>query len=298
MKQISEVEAYWNSNPCHASIYFGNPDKKAAFTQIEKERYSVFTRILKFARFDSFQGKRVLEIGCGIGTDGIQFARNGAIYTGVDLTDAAINIARERFALFDEQGEFIKINAEKLPFLENYFDYVYSFGVIHHSPQPELIVDEIYRVLKPGGSITIMLYNRTSFYYLIEVKIIRKIFFNFCQNERFCKAIFSIFNKKYACSFERFRNKLVSMKKNNPKPNNDEWVSMNTDDVFCPIARVYSKSDARKLFRKLRDFSSAVWFIDQENWFLWILFCRFLPKAIKKHLELKFGWFRMVQAKK
>jgi len=223
---------------------------------------------------------------------------HGAFYTGVDLTESAVEITKERFSLFKQAGDILKINAEKLPFPDEYFDHVYSFGVIHHSPYPEKIADEIYRVLKHGGTVTIMLYNRTSFYYLFEIKIIRRLFFAICHKERFCRSLFTLVNKRQIPRFEAFRKKLAEIKVIKKTPTKGEWISMNTDDVFCPIARVYSNTDAKKLFHKFRVFKSTVWFIDKDNWFLWLAFGRVIPPLIERWLELNFGWFRMIRAKK
>src|SRR5262249_1322595 len=129
------------------------------------------------ANFTGFRGKDVLEIGCGIATDGLEFARNGARYVGVDLTPAAIELAEERFRLFGVAGRFKLANAEeRLPFTDASFDHVYSFGVIHHSPNPDRIVTEIRRVLRRGGTFTVMLYNRASINYYIEIMLLRRLF--------------------------------------------------------------------------------------------------------------------------
>lgn len=298
MPKLNDVESFWNSHPCMAGLYHGNKNKITAFTKIEDERYSRFSGILKYALFRSFKGKKVLEVGCGIGSDGIQFARNGACYTGVDLTNAAVSIAKERFELFGQKGEIVKVDTESLPFPDNYFDHVYSFGVIHHSPNPENIVSEIHRVLKPGGSINIMLYNRTSFYYFIEVKLLRKLFFMFCEKKIFWNRLFRMFGENTAKRFESFRQKLEEMKAINARPTTKEWISMHTDDVFCPLAGVYSKRDAQKLFIRFREFKSSVWFIDRDNWFLWLVLGRFMPRSVQNWLEFNFGWFRMIQAEK
>ena len=295
---IKEVEAFWNSHPCGLSETSGINNKKFVFEQTEKERYAKQARILSYADFPSHRGKRVLEVGCGIGTDAIQFTRYRALYTGVDLTQAAVDITKERLKLFRQSGEILKINAEKLPFPDNYFDHVYSFGVIHHSSNPEKIVEEIYRVLKPDGSITVMLYNRTSFYYLIEVCIIRKISFKICHKKELLRKAFTLFNSKLQERFELYRAKLAQMKRLNPAPTSHEWVSMNTDDIFCPIARVYSKAEAKRLFRRFTDFKTEVWFIDRDNWFIWLVLGFFLPRLIVNWLEFNFGWFRMILAKK
>ncbi|HPL82739.1 MAG TPA: methyltransferase domain-containing protein [Candidatus Omnitrophota bacterium] len=298
MKSAQEVEKFWNENPCGASAYFSGSAKRDAFTAIEKERYAKQDKIAAYASFGSYKGKRVLEIGCGIGSDGIQFARAGAFYTGVDVTEAAVAISRERFELFNQKGEFIKINAEKLPFADGSFDYVYSFGVIHHSPCPEKIVSEINRVLKPGGKITVMLYNRSSFYYLLEVSILRKLFFSICDKKRLCGKLFGIFGKRHAMRFESYREKLARYKSINGKPSSEEWISMNTDDVFCPISRVYSAGQSRRLFTDFKNFKTTVWFIDKDNWFLWFVFGKFIPRGLYRILENHSGWFRMIQADK
>jgi len=282
--ELNDVESFWNSNPC-GSLH-------------GKDRYIDQPRIPLYADFRAYKGKKVLEIGCGVGVDGLQFAKAGAFYTGIDLTDAGIKITQERFNLSGQTGTLIKANAEELPFSDESFDHVYSFGVIHHSPDTEKIVDEIYRVLKPGATATIMVYNKTSFYYLIEVKIIRKLFFAVCDKENLCKKLFMLFGRQKAQRFEAFRGKLAKMKAVNKRPANDEWVSMNTDDVFCPIARVYSKRDAKKLFSKFKKFRTSVWFIDKGHWFLWLAFGRVIPVFMEKWLEENFGWFRMIQVEK
>ena len=185
-----------------------------------------------------------------------------------------------------------------LPFPDNYFDHVYSFGVIHHSPCPERIVSEIYRVLRPGGTITVMLYNRSSFYYFLEVNIIRKLFFKICDKRTLLRCIFKLFGQRLSQRFETFRAKLEVMKKSYPHPTIEQWISMNTDDVFCPISRVYSYKEARGLFKEFDNFKSEVWFIDKENWFLWLVLGKFIPSAVANYLERSFGWLRMIQANK
>ncbi len=88
------------------------------------------------------------------------------------------------------------------------------------------------------------------------------------------------------------------MKRINRFPTLQEWISMNTDDVFCPLARVYSRKEAKLLFNAFRDFKTETWFIDKDNWFLWLVFGRFIPRSFEKWIESHFGWFRMIQAQK
>src|SRR5437879_1070534 len=145
---IAEVRNYWNANPCNADLS-QQKDRRRYFEEISRKRFQRRDwHVPLVARFDSFRGKDVLEIGCGIATDGLEFARNGANYIGVDLTPQSIELAKERFGLFGVPGKFEVANAEeRLPFPDATFDHIYSFGVIHHSPVPERIVREIRRVL-------------------------------------------------------------------------------------------------------------------------------------------------------
>jgi ubiquinone/menaquinone biosynthesis C-methylase UbiE len=115
--------------------------------------------------FDHYGGKRVLEIGCGTGTDLLQFARGGAQVTGLDLTPRSVEIARRRFAVYGCEGNFAIGDAENLAFPDESFDLVYSFGVLHHAPDTERAINEAHRVLRRGGRAVVMLYHRASLYY-------------------------------------------------------------------------------------------------------------------------------------
>src|SRR6516164_7086481 len=166
---LNDVRNFWDANPCQASLSVSE-DRRRYFQEISDKRYGGREwHVPTVANFGAFRGKHVLEIGCGIATDGLEFAKYGARYVGVDLTPESIEMAKERFELFNLKGEFHLANAEnRLPFPDNSFDHIYSFGVIHHSPNTEAIVDEMYRVLRPGGTLTVMVYNRSSINYRIE----------------------------------------------------------------------------------------------------------------------------------
>jgi len=111
-------------------------------------------------------GGKLLEVGCSMGNDTIQFARRGMQVSGVDLTEAAIELINKRFALYGLSGDFRVADAEKLPFADATFDAVYSFGVLHHTPDTAGSIEEVRRVLKPGGKAYIMLYNTRSLNWL------------------------------------------------------------------------------------------------------------------------------------
>jgi 2-polyprenyl-3-methyl-5-hydroxy-6-metoxy-1,4-benzoquinol methylase len=121
-----------------------------------------FGRIFEYERF---RGKKVLEIGCGMGCMASQWASHGADITAIDLNPVAIEKTTRRFELFELKGNIMEVDAETLPFPDATFDFVYSWGVIHHTPDIEKAAREMYRVLKPGGRIALMLYNRDSILY-------------------------------------------------------------------------------------------------------------------------------------
>lgn len=163
---IGRVAGYWNSRPCnirHSPLPVGT---REYFDQVEARKYFVEPHIPAFACFDEWKGKRVLEIGCGIGTDTISFARAGAQVTAVDLTEKSIEVARQRAEVFGLQDRirFVCANAERLrEFLPaEPFDLIYSFGVIHHTPEPDRVLEELRHYMKPDTSIRIMVYNRWS----------------------------------------------------------------------------------------------------------------------------------------
>jgi len=159
------VQQYWERNPCGISplITAGAPaGTRRWFERIEDHRYQLIPHIHAVAQFTRHRGKKILEIGVGAGTDHLQWARAGARCVGVDLTDAAIELTRAHLAMHGFESDLRRADAEALPFPDESFDLVYSWGVIHHSEQPAKIVSEIHRVLRPGGTFIGMLYGRRS----------------------------------------------------------------------------------------------------------------------------------------
>jgi ubiquinone/menaquinone biosynthesis C-methylase UbiE len=118
---------------------------------------------------------RGLEIGCGCGSEAERFARAGADYTAVDLTNAAVRITRRRFQLANLDGGFVQGDAENLPFADSSFDLVYSHGVLHHTPDAPRTIREVHRVLSPGGRAVVMLYHRDSFNYHVNLAVVRRL---------------------------------------------------------------------------------------------------------------------------
>jgi SAM-dependent methyltransferase len=163
---ITRVSDYWNSRPCnirHSSQPVGS---REYFDEVEERKYFVEPHIPAFAEFERWKGKKVLEIGCGIGTDTINFAWHGAQVTAVDLTEKSLELARQRAQVFglEDRVRFIQANAENLSksVPVEHYDLVYSFGVIHHTPDPERVLEEIRKYVTPESTVKIMVYNRWS----------------------------------------------------------------------------------------------------------------------------------------
>ena len=163
---LTKVKEYWNSRPCNIRHSPKPVGTREYFDEVEARKYFVERHIPGFADFAAWSGKKVLEIGCGIGTDTINFARHGAQVTAVDLTENSLEVARQRAKVFgvEDRIRFVLANAEKLSdyVAPERYDLVYSFGVIHHTPHPEQVVEEIRKFTGPNSTVKIMVYNRWS----------------------------------------------------------------------------------------------------------------------------------------
>jgi len=159
------VRNYWNKKSCGTEYTDQKKFSKEYFQDVENLRYSIEPEIFSFAQFTRFSGKKVLEVGVGAGTDFLQWVRAGAHAHGIDLTQEAIDNVKARLDLYGLQAHDVRVaDAEQLPYPENFFDCVYSWGVIHHSPDMERCLQEIIRVTKKGGTMKLMIYNRRSLF--------------------------------------------------------------------------------------------------------------------------------------
>jgi ubiquinone/menaquinone biosynthesis C-methylase UbiE len=154
----------WNTNPC--GQVEGDKNTLAYFEDVEKERYRQQYWQLDHFNYKGFKNKKVLEIGVGHGTDILQFAKGGAICYGIDITDKHIELVQTNFRLRGYELTVKKSDATKIDFPDNYFDCVYSFGVLHHIPEIEMCISEVHRVLKPSGTFYMALYHKYSFGHL------------------------------------------------------------------------------------------------------------------------------------
>lgn len=156
------VAEFWNRASCGEELYLKGDEREHYLSQA-RARYRLEPYIAGFADFAGQRGKNVLEIGVGLGADHQEFAMAGALLHGCDLTPRAVEHTRRRLQLFGLQSELRQADAEDLPYANDSFDLVYSWGVLHHSPRTSNAIAEVHRVLKPGGQARVMVYHKYSF---------------------------------------------------------------------------------------------------------------------------------------
>lgn len=259
------AQEQWGANPCGAHVARGLQfGTRQYFDAIEEYRYRDYAPWMKEAiGFDRYRGKRVLEVGCGTGTDLLQFARGGARVTGIDLTPRSIEIVRRRFEVYQVSGEFIVGDAENLGFPDESFDLVYSFGVLHHTPDTERALSEAHRVLKPGGRAIVMLYNRSSLYYWGSIMLKQGI----------------------------LRGELV---KRSPSEIMSRHVE-HSETEGRPLVKAYTRREARRMFSRFNEVKVAVNQLTRgELKFIG----RLMPESVFQWLAKNFGWNLIITATK
>jgi len=282
--QLKErVRAFWQEHPCGTKFADANPGSRRFYELVEEHRYQKEWHIPAAADFSNARGKKVLEIGCGLGTDGAQFALAGADYTGIDLTDAAIDLARRRFDLFNLPGAFRTADAENLDFPDESFDVVYSHGVLHHTPDTVRAVQEVHRVLRPGGRAVVMLYHRDSYNYRINISLLRRAGAHLLRWNSGVKFVHLLTGEPEDSLHEHARR----LKAERAYLNSEEFLSQNTDGAGNPLARVYSRSEARELFRNFSQVELRTYFLNKR----WLpVIGNILPRRLESQMASRWGW--------
>lgn len=252
-----EVHNYWNKASCGTEHTRKEKFSKEYFEEIEQIRYTAEPEIFSFAQFTRFNNKKLLEVGIGAGTDFLQWVRAGTQAYGIDLTEEAVNNVKNRLSLYDLKAKEVQVaDAEQIPYQDNFFDIVYSWGVIHHSPNTIKCLEEIIRVTKPGGCIKIMIYNRHSLFalyrYLLAVKR-GKFFKNFSQVIYYDQE--SLGTKAYTIE------EVYTLLKNYPVTVKYLKSTVTNYDLL------YNKS---KPFRFLAYIAAVVWGWHRSGWFMTI----------------------------
>jgi ubiquinone/menaquinone biosynthesis C-methylase UbiE len=286
------VRAFWQAHPCGTKFSDAEMGTPEFFARVEAHRFTKEWHIPEAADFGGARGLKVLEIGCGLGTDGAQFAKAGADYTGIDLTEAAIDLARARFEIAGLPGEFRVADAENLAFADASFDRVYSHGVLHHTPDTARAIGEIYRVLKPGGRAFVMLYHRGSYNYRIGIRILRRAGARLLKRESGIRIVHSLTGEPV----ESLREHAALLKASaNGHLAADEFLSQSTDGAGNPLARVYSRREARELFKQFREVELRAYFLNKR--FI-PLIGKLLPRSLESALASRWGWHLWIYATK
>jgi ubiquinone/menaquinone biosynthesis C-methylase UbiE len=289
--QLKErVRNFWQENPCGTKFADAQPGTRRFYELVEEHRYRTEWHIPTAANFAASKGLRVLEIGCGLGTDGAQFAKAGAVYTGVDLTDAAIDLAKRRFEQFNLQGSFCTADAERLEFETNSFDLVYSHGVLHHTPDTAAAVSEIHRVLKPNGRAVVMLYHRDSYNYRVNISLLRRAGAHLLKSEAGLRLV-NLLTGEPTASLSEHARMIRSQQENYLKA--DEFLNRNTDGAGNPLARVYSRQEARVLFQQFRAIRLQTYYLNKR----WLpIVGKLLPRSWESRLASRWGWHLWIYA--
>jgi SAM-dependent methyltransferase len=158
----AEVRAYWDHHIHDLEITSHPVGSRGFFDDLDRYHFEKLHHLLRLVDFDGWRGRMVLEVGCGAGVDLARFARGGALVTGVDLAPSAIELARANFEQQGLAGHFEVADGENLPFPAGSFDLVYAHGVVQYTANPQTLVDECRRVVKPGGQAVFQVYNRIS----------------------------------------------------------------------------------------------------------------------------------------
>jgi len=263
-KLKDKIKKSWDSFICYpkgSKFDHLKVGEKDFFVAMREDRYLGFPYILKVLNMFDFREKKVLEVGCGIGNDLLEIARRGGIVTGIDLSPSSLALAKKNFQLFKYKGFFKTDDAENLSFKPKSFDFVYSMGVLHHTPDTAKTIKELYRVLMPGGQAVVMLYHKNFFTYWIKLFLLRGIL----QGQLLEK------------SFEEIRN--------------------NLEYDGCYLTKLFSGKEATKMFSDagFRQIKTEVFYMHKKSV---PLIGRVLPQPFLDVLAKRFGFHLVIYAQK
>ncbi len=284
-----QVRRFWDEHPCGAQFSTAPPGSRAFFDEIATYRYRTEPHLQQVTHFAEYAQKTVLEIGCGLGLDLAQYARHGARVVGLELSEASVQLARQCFAAYALPGVFVVADAENLPFAAGAFDLVYAHGVLHHTPNTEKAIAEIYRLLRPGGHTLVMLYHKHSLNYYWSIMFLRRLgrwLLRFKQAPAWIHRLTGLDQEKLREHQRRVRQHVSAQ----------QWLSMNTDGPGNPLAKVYTRREVRRLFRQFRQLELSVFYLKKETCFPGL--ARFLPQTLEQVLGRWLGWHLFIWAEK
>lgn len=273
MSNIKNVEKYWNDRPCNIRHSFKKIGTKEYFDEVERRKFFVEPHIPEFAQYPKWANKKVLEIGCGIGTETVNFANSGARITAVDLSSNSLSLARKRAEIYNLSNiDFYHANVEELSTIVpiQKYDLIYSFGVLHHTPNPRKAFLELKKYMNSDSKLKVMLYHKFSW----------KVFWVILK-----------YGLKYGFPISKKLDELIA--------------HYSEAQIGCPVTYAYSKNDARKL---LRSCGFNVLNISIDHIFPYSIpeykkheykkywYFKILPYRVFKYLENIFGWHLLIEA--
>ena len=265
-EEKQKAREQWTHDPAGAVYGRGHEfGTREFFDEVERHRYQEYAPWMpRVMGFDQFAGKRLLEVGCGMGTDLLQFARAGADVTGVDLTPRSVETSRHHLRLYEQTGDFALTDAERLPFADESFDVVYSNGVLHHTPDTAGAVREVHRVLRPGGLARVMLYHRDSWHYWFEIILHRGLLRGHLLRGQSAEDIMS------------------------------RYVEVNKGEGR-PLVKVYSRRQTRGLFSRFSEVKIEVRQLTKDDFYL---LGRLFSQRTVNTLGARIGWNVIISARK
>ena len=292
MEQSSR-ELFWTENQPGFRFTDEPVGTPQFFATVDRHRYSLEPAIPQKARFGECAGKDVLEAGCGIATDGINFARRGAHYTGVDFADSAVWLAQHRFALENQTGRILQSSITALPVPDQSQDLVYSNGVIHHIPDTQCAIDEMFRVLRPGGKAIVMMYHRGSLNYHVNIMLIRRVLALALAIPGFTWLVARVTHEDRRVL--RRHRELLREHGLRYLTDRQFFLNNNTDGPGNPLSKVTSRAEVRRLFVRFRDVQTDAQYL---NLRLYPGGQRFAQTTRARRLEHKYGWHLWIEATK
>jgi SAM-dependent methyltransferase len=283
------VRAHWDRQPCDSELSARERLSREFFEDVERQRYALQPHILECLSWIDFGGKRVLEVGAGIGTDARRIIALGAAYTGINVDRGSTEATERALRAFALPGIALERDARSLDFPDGSFDAVYSFGVLQHIPEVERAVAQIHRVLKPGGELLLMLYNRTSINYALEIRLLRRVGLRLLALPG-TVALLGLLGFPRA-KMERHRQIFLER----GFGSEEEWLSRNTNGPDYPWCRVYDSREARGLLAGFEIVRHEIRFFDHRHWGV---LGRLVPPPLRRWLGRHWGWHRIVHAVK
>jgi SAM-dependent methyltransferase len=282
------VREYWNDKPCDSELS-DRERLREYFLDTEHRRYELQPHILEIISKFDWRGKRILEIGTGVGTDARRIIDRGGAYTGINIDQGSTDATAQALRTFSLPGIAMRDDATSLAFPNGTFDVVYSFGVIHHIPEAARAVAEIHRVLKPGGELLVMLYNRASINYIVEIMFLRKLGLRILS----VPGALALLRR---LGFPRDKlERHMELRRQQERMSDEEWLSRNTDGPDNPYSRVYGAKEAAELLKAFQIEKNEVYFFDHRHWGT---VGRLLPERVRRALGRRWGWHRIVYARK